>query len=358
MKFTYLIGNGFDLNIGLKTSFKDFFDVYCNKSGQKNEAIKNFKNKISENTFMWSDFELQMGQYAKEVEPFGMLNMQDYFDCMEDFRNEMITYISQEEKRINSYIFKNKCDSVCHRSIEYPFQYMRNGQSILLQDYLLKYVTESIEYNFIVFNYTHTFEEFLAPLGYNVVGDNDNGPSHWTGDVDDSIVLDKIGKVIHVHGEIGNAILLGLNDEQQVANPHLKKNDEFRCNYIKPIANEALSEQKDKISKRIIEESDVIFIYGMSIGQTDKIWWQTIMKWLCDSTDYREHFLVVFSYDAKLRRNSPLYNIMNQRQTENKLLSFTPDFINTNKDGIIKRIFCSLNSNIFKLDFDPFGSEY
>ena len=82
------------------------------------------------------------------------------------------------------------------------------------------------------------------------------------------------------------------------------------------------------------------------------------MKWLSDKKDSREHFLVVFSHDAKLSRNSPLDNIRNQKQIENKLLSFASDSIRTNTDDITRRIFCSLNSDIFKLDFDPFSSEY
>lgn len=356
MKVTYLIGNGFDLNIGLKTSFLNFCNVYCNIRNHDKEAVKKFKTEICKTTSLWSDFESQMGKYAGKVEPLGTMSIQDYFDCIEDFRNEMVAYLLKEERRINSFVFKNKCDTVCHRAIEYPFQYMRPGPRIILQNYLSKYDAESIEYNFIIFCYTHIFDEFLSALGHNVVGDDDNGPRHWT--ANDNMVLDKIGKVIHVHGELGNAILLGVNDEQQVNNPELKKNDEFQRNYIKPIANKLLGEQQDEISKRVIKESDIIFIYGMSIGQTDKIWWQTIMNWLSDEDKSREHFLIVFSYDDTLRRNSPLDNIRNQKQIENKLLSFTSDSVRAKKESITNHIFCSLNSDIFKLDFDPFSSEY
>lgn len=358
MKITYLIGNGFDLNIGLKTSFSDFFKEYCNSKDHDDEVIENFKAEICNNTFAWSDFEFQMGRYAHEVEPFGTLSIQDYCNCMEDFRNEIVTYLMKEEKRINKTVFINQCDTACVRAIEYPAQYMRPGHRNILEDYFSKYNAESREYNFIVFNYTHTFEEFLTPLGYNVVGDNDDGPRHWTAENDDSMVLDQLGELIHVHGEFGNAILLGVNDKQQIDNPTLIENNEFLWNYIKPAANEILGEGQDVISKRIIEESDIIYIYGMSIGETDKIWWQTIMKWLCAERDSREHYLVVFSYDPELSRNSPLDNIRNQKQIENKFLSFAPDSIRVNEDKIRKHILCSLNSDIFKLDFDPFVSDH
>lgn len=105
MKITYMIGNGFDLNIGLKTSFSDFFKEYCNSKDHDDEVIENFKAEICNNTFAWSDFEFQMGRYAHEVEPLGTLSIQDYCNCMEDFRNEIVTYLMKEEKRINKTVF-------------------------------------------------------------------------------------------------------------------------------------------------------------------------------------------------------------------------------------------------------------
>ena len=32
MYITFLIGNGFDLNLGLKTKYRDFLEVYTSKS--------------------------------------------------------------------------------------------------------------------------------------------------------------------------------------------------------------------------------------------------------------------------------------------------------------------------------------
>lgn len=59
-----------------------------------------------------------------------------------------------------------------------------------------------------------------------------------------------------------------------------------------------------------------------------------------------------------LKRDSPLDNTKNQKQIENKLFSFALDSIRIDRGNITRRIFCSLNSNIFKLDFNPFSPEY
>lgn len=47
MNITYLIGNGFDVNIGLKSSYADFYKSYVNNHPD-NEAdvVTRFKNKI------------------------------------------------------------------------------------------------------------------------------------------------------------------------------------------------------------------------------------------------------------------------------------------------------------------------
>lgn len=99
---------------------------------------------------------------------------------------------------------------------------MRRGSRKELEKYILKFINESIEYNFLIFNYTHTFEEFLCPLGYLVIGVHDGTPRHWT---------DK-------------------DDEEQIISPNLKDNKDFLYNYIKPTANYMLGDRQDKEAKK------------------------------------------------------------------------------------------------------------
>lgn len=356
MKYTYLIGNGLDLSIGLKTSFIDFFGSYCQVSDDNNELLKMFKKEISDNVLLWSDFEIQMGRFTKQIQPCGNLSLSDYSYCIEDFRKALVEYLLKEEEKIDSS-FINKCDCVSGRAIEYPFQFLRKGGQKKLEKYVSSFLDETIEYNFVVFNYTHTFEKFLTPYGYNVVNSSDDEPRHWTDkDNEDSVVIDKIGKVIHVHGELGNAILLGVNDYNQIINTDLIENEEFKYSYVKPIANKMLGEQQDDETKEVISESDIIFIYGMSLGESDKIWWQQIMKWLLNDTEnVREHFLVVFWYDTSMSRSNPYDNIKCQKKIVERMLSFYPKIDLNKKKYISDHICTSLNSDIFKLDFDPFS---
>ena len=64
---TFLIGNGFDLGLGLKTRFKDFYTQYL-EYNSTNKNILEFKGEIARDIESWSDFEYQLGQYSKNFD--------------------------------------------------------------------------------------------------------------------------------------------------------------------------------------------------------------------------------------------------------------------------------------------------
>ena len=64
MKITFLIGNGFDLNLGLKTTYKDFYKNYL--MTLDSEVINNnvlYKH-IDKNIEDWVDFETRLGLFT------------------------------------------------------------------------------------------------------------------------------------------------------------------------------------------------------------------------------------------------------------------------------------------------------
>jgi hypothetical protein len=57
----HIIDNGFDLNLDLKTNYKDFYQYY-NSIDNETESIKLLMNKISKDYLNWSDLELGLGR--------------------------------------------------------------------------------------------------------------------------------------------------------------------------------------------------------------------------------------------------------------------------------------------------------
>ena len=59
MKITFLIGNGFDISCGMKSSYKDVCNVYKHTYSD-NKVLQNFKDEISD----WGDFEMELAAHA------------------------------------------------------------------------------------------------------------------------------------------------------------------------------------------------------------------------------------------------------------------------------------------------------
>jgi abortive infection AbiH-like protein len=66
MNVLFFIGNGFDLNLGLKTSYADFYKYYT-KIISKSSAVNRLKNEISGDLKDWSDLELSLGKYTEKI---------------------------------------------------------------------------------------------------------------------------------------------------------------------------------------------------------------------------------------------------------------------------------------------------
>ncbi len=89
MNVTFLVGNGFDIGLGLKTRYSDFYEEYCKADKADSEAITKFKrtlrewqNNKSKKIIDWSDFEFAFGQYAKQFAPE---DSHLYLECFEHF---------------------------------------------------------------------------------------------------------------------------------------------------------------------------------------------------------------------------------------------------------------------------------
>ena len=350
MQITFLIGNGFDLNVGLQTRFTDFFDVYCQSNDSDSDVIKKFKSEIGDNVEQWSDFELQMGRFTDQVMPMGPLTSRGYDECIEDFCSNLVSYLEKQEAGILNRVRENIAKGIkekCREMLQDPFSCLRRGQRVQLQDYL-RNQSEPLDvlYNFIVFNYTTTCERYMIDVLTSGGSDRIRYCSvpNLKADI-------RYGRLVHVHGSLRDEILLGVDNAYQIRNPELRKDEEFCYSYIKPVSNRELETGQDIASQEIIQSSDIIIIYGMSIGDTDAIWWKRIAEWLYEGKNAAEHFLVIYVYDSNLRRNIARHPIYKQREIRNKFLRTLEGYISEDdKKYVADHIFCALNTDILKVD--------
>lgn len=351
MQVTFLVGNGFDLNAGLRTRFSDFFKVYCEETANDTPVIKKFKEEIGTNVELWSDFEKQMGDYtakvAKNIPLEGELRIEDYYTCIDDFRNEFIIYLNEEMRRAGFMTYRDQMREKCQDMLMNPFRYLRTGQRDRLYNYInnINNNTQTwpfpVEYGFIVFNYTDVCEQCMRIQGFREIGE------YCIGSVYAQISADRF---VYVHGRLGSEILLGVDNISQIRNSLLQNDEELIYSIVKPISNRELESGQDEKAKELIETSNIIIIYGMSLGETDNSWWRVIADWLLEGKNSGERFLVVYSCDGTTNRNSTRNAVRNQKEVRRKFLEvYEYELEEKDKEYITDHIFCALNTDILKI---------
>lgn len=211
-KHLFILGNGFDINLGLKTSYKDFI-----RSGF-------FEDLIPENTFAvhlkeklelekWVDVELELEEFVQKNFP-SVSNMQIYY---KEVKNALAGYLNY----INATSNRRETKSVAYKIFKEAFSY-------------------GYEPSVLNFNYTEAAESIYQDCtgrNYKSLEDKD--------------------KFIYIHGNLlDNNIILGLHDKAQIdRNSFLRKSssDNFHTKNI----------------SEYLEKFEVITFFGHSLGKTD-----------------------------------------------------------------------------------------
>lgn len=103
-----------------------------------------------------------------------------------------------------------------------------------------------------------------------------------------------IGELCYVHGTVDENLIFGVNDETQISNPAVFDCEDGDIDKKWLIKSSAINLSKsDTITtaSKLINDSQIIYIYGMSLGSTDAMWWDKIYTWLKNSDNH--HRLII-----------------------------------------------------------------
>lgn len=259
MQVTFLIGNGFDLGIGLKTAYSDFYRVYCAETQKDDENLRNFKSAIQLKSETWSDFENAFGKYSSELNDTAV-----YLELFENFVNSFISYIRNEEQRFDESKLDNAVEEMSKAFSTY--YKIRPADAEVLRRVIDR---NDVYFNFVTFNYTNCLDKC-----FNAVKEKAGGCKFSGG---------YISELVHVHGYIDD-LIMGVNDETQIANKAFAENLDVIEGIIKPVQNQIIRMNYDERATKLIKNSTIVCIYGMSVGSTDKKWWKLIMEWLQENS--------------------------------------------------------------------------
>lgn len=337
MNITFLIGNGFDLAKLLKTSYINFYE-YMDKEEKlhvDNIFFNAIRNYIHENSDIdaerndykdldWSDFEKALGSYTEILT--NRRGAEKYLNDLIDFREEFLAYIRLEEAKFE--VDQKQAQEYFKDLVQNFYKGIGDKNETTIKNAMNKRDPRSFVFNFINFNYTKTLSSIIEKTTH--IQDPNRG-------------YFKASKPIHVHRDIDNGAFLGVNDKSQIFNTDVFEDDEF-ADLIKPEMQEAeFSEIPSEVENKI-KQTSIFFIYGMSLGETDKIWWQEIGNRL---KSYSESYLIINHYihedeRAKVRRQ-PSIKRRKRRETILEFLNHL-DFTNEEKEIIKKRVFVVIGS--------------
>lgn len=110
------------------------------------------------------------------------------------------------------------------------------------------------------------------------------------------------------NGTLNEEMILGVNDVNQINSGFLKNDAEFLDTFIRRRMNNSIGQRKTEHAQKLIEDSHIICIFGMSIGSTDKMWWEEIVKWL-NRSDNNKLVIYYKGYNDELDRKFPVNTI-------------------------------------------------
>lgn len=335
VNITFLIGNGFDLGLGLKSKFTDYFPIYCNSVNGKGNKDKCLCNEIENNTKLWSDFEMQMGRYTKN---FSAETKNLFVEQMRDFELGFIKYLKEDEKTICLSDTSQIEGKMKQALTQFYMQSTLHAESAtILTETFRGHRDYGHTYNFISFNYTSLLEKCLETIDKGIV------QKRKTSNMSD--LVDKIGRIVHVHGSLDNHPIMGVNDAEQVENPELAKDERFLRYILKPEINQAIRMNYDNDAEMMILDSLIICVYGMSLGATDKMWWNKILNWLAGNEG---RHLIIYDYDPDFVASTPYDWIRKEDEILDKLTSYSCQNIKAEKYR--NRIHIAVHKNIFELN--------
>ena len=277
MKILYLIGNGFDLNAGLKTSawefvrtLKESLEELSSEAESKSESIpeglealfKSIRNDIE----TWADFEIALGQFTAEIEglPDPESAFMDAYTYLFDLFVEVVT---KEDRRAQSFEITNEITECFARGATSLLEDVLSVKDKGILDSILK--NETWEIGFATFNYTCLLDRLVESARQTSLGN-------------------RFGKTVqfmrptHVHGLLSDewGILVGVDNQEQIAGNVCQESEKIRNVLIKPLSNARAGMERDSQTSNIINAADVIAIFGMSLGMSDSKWWHVLAGWL------------------------------------------------------------------------------
>ncbi|MEN2414968.1 AbiH family protein [Flavobacterium mesophilum] len=322
MNILYFIGNGFDINLGMRTRYSDFYEYY-KSTESKTELINQLKKEISEGIINWSDLELAFGKYTSNLN-----NIEEFDEVYEDIVNHLADYLNLIQAQFD---FNTISSLKFFENLSKPENSLSEEDIRELRLYREPWKNHHWITNIITLNYTTSIEKIIGES----ISSLQIGIHHTS-----KIILKEIQ---HIHGYTDKRTILGVNDISQIEKVDFHENQEILEALIKTKCNRVQRHNVDKICEQNINSANLICIFGSSLGDTDNYWWQLIGEQLRKGTR-----IIIFSKGEEIKQRFAQKTARTQRAIKKLFLEKT-NLSQEEKELYNEKIYVGVNTNMFDM---------
>lgn len=324
MNVTLILGNGFDLNMGMPTSYSDFYQYYL-KLDSSVKGVDFIKEKIKDEPKTWADLEKALGDITAEYSD----KVSEFDAVFSNVRDALAKYL----KAVDDYNFP-RLNANAFRFLQNVLDIDKFLDNKPKREYLefIKELDNNIVLNVINFNYTSVVEKLKDYVASAQVPNK-------------KITLNDI---VHVHQTLDAGIIMGVNDDSQIANKDFRESFDIQSAMIKPFINEEFAAGNDEKCVTLISNSDVIVLFGTSLGQTDRLWWDI----LANDVYARRQRIIYCPYESQSMQPSHETNVIRKIRYFKASLakSLAGDNVGMQKE-LMAKIYPIRNNHMFNFGF-------
>lgn len=366
MNITFIVGNGFDKNLGLNTSFTEFYS-YINTLKpelKKNNIIfseidtERNSTEIPDSSVTWSNFEIALGELTKDTEKLSNFFLKQnkkipkdkqlgglLADNLIEFRRELKKFLEFQEKKMDFVTDKAMNTLLYDALLNFESGFPDKEEDFKLKNAIKKLLSPSnkLNYYFITFNYTNCLERGLKNLN------TDNIRSFLFKEFNFSqptLSINLGREVAHVHSDLNTAMILGVDNTTQL-NPDLFEKEDLQI-FLKPSVTTSDTPRSKELATTRIDSSEIIILYGLSLGESDNTWWRHLISGMVVN---KSKLLIINMYDENIDlHNSDYFEIKRQKTLLKRRLSkLVTNLKIEQEEFLFNRIFiCYNNNNLFK----------
>nr|WP_246364255.1 AbiH family protein [Halobacillus locisalis] len=337
-----LVGNGFDIQAGLHTRYADFYKYLKSKAKNDEQLKRNvIYLDIDGNEDKWSDFELALMGLTHECGD-GLESRFTHTKLAQD-KHEIQKYLAEYLNKVNAEFDVDANSKEIIGEFKRSISRLLNTLPIQRQEELTAKVpltgnTNELQLNVIDFNYTSLFES-----SYDLLGNSLLERIGYYGQNSQRDLPVKRNGYTKIHGNTVSNMNLG-GHKSQISESFA--DSDYYFFFDKESLELSNGTNKYKDASNYIRSSNLYIILGMSLGETDRAWWEKIAK----AMGAENKALIIYEYDPNESINdSPFLRNPSIQRVKDRFMSFTENLNSKQQKSVRDRVFVQFNSKLFNL---------